>query len=135
MSFLGSIGRPKFVSGGLPRSVEDDEREERERHDQQVRAARVEVARKNWAEIDPPERLVRRPLNLLIDEETDLVYRLDRGDRWLTGKATLVSGEQNPRLAFYVDRVSGHPVVLERVGGTWTEECQRREAHRHRVAR
>jgi hypothetical protein len=116
----------KFVSGGTPRTVEDDEREEEQRRMQEVRAARVKVARGNgcWTEI-PQARLVRRGPGYLIDEETDLVYTIYRGTVWESGKATAIS-DRAP-LAFYVT-LDDRLVFLESAGSeTWSERVERRE--------
>lgn len=90
-----------------------------------LRAARVEVARKHWQEIDPPERLVSRQLGLLVDEETDRVFRLCRASVFARGSSNLISGD-GANLWFYVNR-AGWPVILEPLAGkTWSGIVERR---------
>jgi hypothetical protein len=126
VSFL-SLGRePRFKSGGTPRTFEDAEREENERHNEEVRAARIEVARRNWTEIDPPERLFRRGFGWLVDDETDYVFIPRRGTTFETGRASLMTGE-GLDLWFFIDRDSGDVVPLERLGTeTWSEIVAKR---------
>jgi hypothetical protein len=134
VSFL-SLGRePRFRSGGTPRTVEDAELEENERHNEEVRSARIEVARRNprWTEI-PEARLVRRGLGYLVDAETDLVYTLRRGETFVRGTSN--SGYSDHHLAFCVD-LAGEVVMLELDGSaTWSERVERRERRRLRVVR
>jgi hypothetical protein len=103
---LGTIGASRGTVGRSPRAVAADE----------VRDARVAVAKRNWLELQETG-LVARGLGLLIDAETDLVYVRCRGSIFESGSARLI--DERP-LAFYLDR-DGWPVVLERQGGTWSE--------------
>jgi hypothetical protein len=101
---------------------------------EELRAARVEVARRNWREIAPAERLVARGLGWLVDAETDFIFVRRGGTTFEPERASLLSGE-GADLWFFVDR-DGDPVVLERVTSpaTWSEHVARREQRRLRAA-
>jgi hypothetical protein len=92
----------------------------------ELRAARVEIARRNWTEIDPAERLRPRGMGWLVDSESDYIFVLRRGTTFEPGRANLLSGE-GFALWFFVDR-DGDVVVLERVvsPSTWSEVVERR---------
>lgn len=79
-----------------------------------VRAKRVEVARRNesWTEI-AEERLVVRELGLLVDSETDIVWRLRRGEVFGPKSASVEFVSKDQRMSFFVSR-SGDVVFLER---------------------
>lgn len=106
----------------------------RETPEDELRAARVEVARRAWEEIAPAERLVARGPGWLVDSETDRIFVRRRGVTFDPGRASIFSGD-GAELWFFVDR-DGSPVVLERVlsPANWSEHCERRE-RRLRVAR
>jgi len=117
----------------LLRTFEDREAEERDELAAQVREARVELARREWTEIAPRERLVRRG-PWLVDAETDALYVPRRGTTFEPGRAALISG-QGAALWFYLDR--DDVVVLEKVRSpaSSSEHVERREARLRRAAR
>jgi hypothetical protein len=88
----------------------------------EIRDARVAVARKHWEEI-PETRLVARHFGLLIDAETDAVFSRCRGTIFQTGSATLI--DERKDLAFFVDS-DGWPIALERHAESWSSIAYKR---------
>ncbi len=118
--------RRKFVSGGHPRSVEDQEDDERAEHLARVRAARIKAARaqSQWEEL-VESHLVPRA-GWLVHEPTDTLFTIRRGETFEPGKATFLSGE-GARLAFFVT-LADEVVVLEPFDSprTWSEVVERK---------
>jgi hypothetical protein len=118
------------------KTVEEQEADERDKFAAEVRAARIDLARRNWREIDPPERLVARGFGWLVDSETDYIFVRRRGTTFEPGRAAIMSGEGFD-LWFFLD-AAGDVVPLERVPSpkTWSEHVERqaRRAARTRQA-
>ncbi len=121
----------KFRSGGVPRSVEDQEREENERREEDVRRARIEIARANpdWVELEEVDLFRRGPrfLRVLVAASDDAVYTVHGGQVFVTGSTTLIA-TRDPRetLYWFADR-NGGLVFLDRGPETWSELVERRE--------
>jgi hypothetical protein len=116
------------------RTVEDDQADEARALREQVRAARVEFARRNdrWTEIAPAERLIPRGparYGWLVDAETDLVWVRSKGSFFVTGPVTVVATHVD--VTFYVD-ANGDFVAIERVSSipnwSWHVAKQARSA-------
>lgn len=92
--------------------------------DDELRLARVAVARRMWDEI-PETRLVSRGLGLrlLVDAETDEVFTVVRGTVFENGSARLV--DERKGLSFYLDS-GGWPVALERYADSWSAIAYKR---------
>jgi hypothetical protein len=107
---------------------------ERAQHAEQVRRARLEVARltSHWTEIE--DDLVRRGHRgrFLVSASSDEIYTTYAGVVFEPGKATAVS--DRAQLHWYQD-ANGRLVFLEKQPRTWSElvaRRARREAVRHR---
>jgi hypothetical protein len=112
------------VNGSLV-PVTDDEADALER---QVRETRVEKARANkeWTEIAPSTRLVRRGPGgrIVVDSETDIVYRDFRGAVFAPGRAAIEFVDERRKLAYIVDRREIR--FYEATGEIWSEIFERR---------
>jgi hypothetical protein len=112
-SVFGRLGEPHRTPG---QEFEDE-----------LRQARLEVARRvpGWTELDE-SALVRRG-RVLVDADTDAVYRPHRGVVFAPHSASLIA-DQAP-LAFYVDQDGGLR-FLERLPGSWSEQVARQARRR-----
>jgi hypothetical protein len=97
---------------------------------QQLREARLKAARtqSNFSEIVPAERLIPRgpaSLRLLVDTETDLLWRVSLGNVFLPDGASVAA--THAKVTYYVD-ADGDVVTLERAEPftTWTKLLERR---------
>ncbi len=113
----------KFRSGGIPRSLEDQEREEAERRLEEVSVGRIAAARAHhgWTEIDA-EDLVARPPRYLVSAATDQYFLPARGAIFESGSANVISTES--QLHFAVD--GGNITFMERQPGCWSDVVERR---------
>jgi hypothetical protein len=106
-----------------------------EAREQEVRRARLELARRQsaWTEI-PETRLVRRG-RYLVDAETDFVYVLRRGLVFEPGRAAVGYVADQTPMTYFVDQ-AGEIVFLEQPGAprTWSEIVERK-ARRERAAK
>ena len=99
---------------------------------EQVRPARLEVARRNpkWTELEEVD-LVPRGRGWLVSADTDAIYTPTRGVVFQPHSVNVIADQIE--LAFYVDR-EGDIVFLERLPFTWTEHLERRAARELRTA-
>lgn len=110
-------------------TVEDNELAERRAQREQVRAKRVDLARREdkWTEI-PAERLVSRGpsrFGWLVDAETDLVWVRAPGSFFVRDSVTLVA--THVAVTYFVD-AAGDIVALERAPNiaTWSDVIRTR---------
>jgi len=98
---------------------------QRAEHEQQVRAARLEFARRNprWVELEEID-LVARDRGLLVSATTDEVFQEHRGVVFDRSSATPIA--DHAPLAFYVSAADGVLVFLDRQPDTWSALVARR---------
>jgi hypothetical protein len=108
----------------------DFEAEQRAQHEEAVRNARLEAARRNqrWTELEEVD-LVSRQRGLLVSASTDRVYRRHLGAVFAPGSVSTLIADQ-VELYFYVT-ANGEVVFLEPAfSETWSEYVTRRERRR-----
>ena len=143
MSLRTSLGlsRESSLEEGTPDEVMA---KKRRALDEQVRPARLEVARRNpkWIEIE--NDLVPRARGWLVSAKTDAIYTPVRGVVFAAHSVNVIADQAE--LAYYVDR-DGELHFLERIPGTWTNtssekrrssvaaRCQSRSGHDRRRER
>ena len=123
----------RFVDGILRdgvmrpvRNLEDVASDERAAEREQIKRARLEVARRKseWTEI-PQTNLVRRGPHFLVDAESDQVYTLRNGSVFDPASASICYVTPETRLAFYVTEAD-EIAFMEAAGRTWTSIVERR---------
>jgi hypothetical protein len=106
--------------GTLFRTVEQDQEDEVAAIREQVRAARLEVVRKNhrWTEVAETSLVKRGPF--LVLAETDELFQLRRGMIFEPARAAIGYVSEDTEIHYFVDR-AGEIVFLERRPGVWSD--------------
>jgi hypothetical protein len=100
---------------------------QRAEHERQVRAARLEEARRQTAWTEIPETTLVRRGPFLVDSDADAVFVVRRGHVVEPGRATIGYVPDKAAMTYFVGR-DGHIVFVEPYLGatTWSEIVARK---------